>query len=161
MTLIKSKIINKITLVLTLAICLFSAFVSVSLLLSRDIPLHYQMLGSFYSCIIMKDIGEWIPEAKGFIEYFWIVLTFVYVFGKIIFVAVAECVNFKKRMIGLMIPICLIFLIDVPAWLYTAHYWHDILGWAISGAVIRVSLICGNLFIVYCKKKESISGIKL
>lgn len=145
MTLIKSKIIDKITLGLTLAVCLFSAFVAVSLLLWRFIPLQYQMLGSFYSCIIMVEIGEWIPEAKDVVEYFWIVLAFVYVFGKIIFVAVAECVNYKKRMIGLMIPICIILFLDVPAWLYTAHYWHDILGWAIAGAVIRVLLICGNI----------------
>ena len=142
-----------ITLIVTMCFCLFSAYAAVSELLLRDIPLQYEMLGSFYSCILMKDIGEWIPHAVEFINYFWIVFASVYVFGKIIFVAVAGCVNYKKRMIGLMIPICIFFLIDIPAWLYTAHYWQDIAGWAIAGAVLRVLLICGHVYTAFYGKK--------
>ena len=149
----KARIIKTITLIVTLGFCLFSAYTAVSGLFLRDVPLQYEMLGSFYTCILMKDIGEWIPQAAVFIEYFWIVLAFVYVVGKIIFVAVAGSVNYKKRMIGLMIPICIFFFLDIPAWLYTAYYWQDIAGWAIAGAVLRVLLICGHVYTAFYGKK--------
>ena len=148
----KSKIIRTVTLIATLGFCLFSAFVAISELLLHDVPLQYEMLGSFYSDILMKDIGEWLPHAAEFFEYFWIILAFIYVFGKIIFVAVAGCINYKKRMIGWMIPICIFFFLDIPAWLYTAFYWQDLLWWAIAGAVLRILLICGQVYTVYAGK---------
>lgn len=154
MNTVRVKMISTITLIVTLGICLFSAFTAFSELLLHEVPLQYEMLGSFYSCILMKDIGEWIPQASEPFEYIWIVLSFAYVFGKIIFVAAASCVNYKKRMIGLMIPICIFFLLDVPAWLHTAYYWQDIAGWAIAGAVLRILLIGGHFFTAFYEKKR-------
>ena len=147
------KLIKIITLFITEFICLFSGIVVFSLLFLREIPLQYQMLGSFYSSMIMRDIGEWIPVAKEPIEYFWIVISFAYILGKIIFVAVAGVIVSKKTFIGLIIPICIVFFVDIPAWFYTvAHisilYYGNLIGWAIVGTAIRVMIIFGYILII-------------
>ena len=149
----RSKLIRIITLFFTELICIYSVIVAFNLLFLREIPLHYQMLGSFYSSMIMRDIGEWIPEVKDSIEYFWIVISFVYIFGKIVFVAIAGVIITKKTRIGLIIPICIVFLVDIPAWIYTAahisqSYYGNLIGWAIAGTVIRAMIIFGYILII-------------
>lgn len=160
------KLIKIITLVFTEFICLFSGIVSVSLLYLQNIPLQYQMLGSFYSSMIMRDIGEWISVAKDSIEYFWIVISFVYILGKIIFVAVAAVLVSKKAFIGLIIPICIVLCIDIPAWLYTAthisnFYYGNLIGWAIAGTAIRMMIIFGYILIIKYRNSVKANTIQI
>lgn len=150
---IKSKIFSTTSLIMTVFFCVYSAVVSTVLLLQYEIPLPYQMLGSFYSCLIMKDIGEWIPQSVEIIEYFWIGLFTFYVYAKIIFVAALGFVTHQKILTGFKMLLCTIIGVDIPAWAYTATYRSEFLTWAFIGIVFRALIILMHLLSVHYSKK--------
>ena len=147
MNLRKVKVIRIFPFFITAFLC-SSSFIVATLLLFNifDVPLSYQIVGSFYSNLIMKDLHEWIFESSEIIEYIWICLFIVYVYGKSILVFSLACVFIKKPLIGVVIVISFVMVLDIFAWIYTVIHLKYYLYWTILGVVMRGTVVFGYIY---------------